>query len=229
MKNKGKQFGAVLMTGVLCFTVLSACSSAEPSSSSKPPVSSTPSASSEVPVLSQAPDIDNEKQEETFDSPHTGLVGKSLGEFTTQDVYGKTYTHEIFRDYDLTLVNIFTTWCSPCVAEIPDLEKLHNMMADQGVNVIGVVLDVLDENGEIIQEYLEKAQFLAEQTGATYPFLLPDTTYMNGRLIGIEGFPETFFVDKNGNIVGETYSGSRSLEDWLSVVEQELTNLKEGK
>lgn len=54
------------------------------------------------------------------------------------------------------------------------------------------------------------------------------TDERSGRLTGIEGFPETFFVDKNGNIVGETYSGSRSLEDWLTIVEQELANLKEG-
>ena len=33
---------------------------------------------------------------------------------------------------------------------------------------------------------------------------------------------ETFFVDKNGNIVGETYSGSRSLDEWKAVVEKEL-------
>lgn len=229
MKNKGKKFSAVLMTSVLCFTVLSACSSAKPSAASKPPVSSAPSTSSEVPVSSQASDMGNEQPEETFDPLHTGFVGKSLGQFTTQDIYGKTYTQEIFQDYDLTLVNVFTTWCSPCVAEIPDLEKLHRMMADQSVNVIGVVLNVLDEHGEIVPEDLERAQFLAKQTGATYPFLLPDTTYMNGRLIGIESFPETFFVDKNGNVVGETYSGSGSLEDWLSVVEQELSNLKEGK
>jgi len=52
---------------------------------------------------------------------------------------------------------------------------------------------------------------------------------MNGRLNGISAFPETFFVDKNGNIVGETYSGSHSLEDWKEIVEKELENVTEGK
>lgn len=154
--------------------------------------------------------------------------GTSVGEFSTQDVNGNPYTQDIFKDYDLTLVNIFTTWCSPCVAEMPDLEKLHQKMADRGVNVVGIVLDVLGENGEIVQKDLERAQLLVEKTGVTYPILLPDATYFNGRLIGIEAFPETFFVDKNGNIVGGTYSGSGSLEDWLSVVEDELANLREG-
>ena len=63
---------------------------------------------------------------------------------------------------------------------------------------------------------------MAEQTGVTYPFLIPDAGYLNGRLMGINAVPETFFVDKDGNIVGETYTGSRSLDEWKSVVEQEL-------
>ena len=52
---------------------------------------------------------------------------------------------------------------------------------------------------------------------------------MNGRLNGISAFPETFFVDKNGNIVGETYSGSHSLDEWKEIVEKELENVTEGK
>lgn len=161
--------------------------------------------------------------EEASDSVFTGA---SVGEFTTQDINGKTYTQAMFADYDLTLVNVFTTWCNPCVKEIPDLEKLHQAMADQGVNVVGVVLDVLDEKGEIQQDCLEKARQLAEETGATYPFLLPDSTYMNDCLTGISAFPHTFFVDKNGFIVGDTYSGSGSLEDWTEAVKKELANLK---
>lgn len=51
---------------------------------------------------------------------------------------------------------------------------------------------------------------------------------MNGHLIGIEGFPETFFVDKDGNIVGETYSGSGDLAYWTSAVEKELAKVKEA-
>lgn len=163
-----------------------------------------------------------------FAVPRKDFTGKSIGEFTAQDVNGNPYTQEMFQDYELTLVNIFTTWCSPCVAEIPELEELRKQMADRGVNVVGVVLDGLNEKGEIEQESLEKARLLAERTGAQYPFLLPDATYMNGRLVGIEAVPETFFVDKNGNIVGETYSGSRDLAGWSAIVEQELAGLKEG-
>ncbi len=48
-------------------------------------------------------------------------------------------------------------------------------------------------------------------------------------MVGIQGFPETFFVDKNGNIVGETVLGSRDFNGWKNIVENELKNLKEKK
>ena len=48
---------------------------------------------------------------------------------------------------------------------------------------------------------------------------------MNGSLNGISAFSEKFFVDKEGNIVGETYSGSHTLDEWKEIVEKELKNI----
>ncbi len=159
-------------------------------------------------------------------SPSAEPTGDPLGEFVTQDINGTEYTQEMFQDYDLTLVNIFATWCSPCVAEMPELEELHQELKDRGVNVVGFVLDGVDEAGEVIPESLAQAQELVEETGVTYPVLLPDPTFLNGRLMGIMAVPETFFVDKNGNMVGTVYRGSGSYEDWLAVVEEELAALE---
>ncbi len=158
----------------------------------------------------------------------TGTKVRSVGSFTTQDINGSAVTPDIFKDNDLTMVNVFTTWCTPCVNEMPDLEKLHQQIKEKNVGVVGVVLDVLNENGEIVAEDLEKAKLLVKETGVTYPVLLPDSTYFNGRLIDIDAFPETFFVDKDGNIVGGHYSGSDSLEGWTKVVEKELAKVKGG-
>lgn len=216
MRKKGKKFSTIILAGAMCAMIFAGCSSNESSVSSSPNQNTT---NTSQPV--------SEEPEEVSNAPADSVSDTSVGDFSTQDVFGNSFNKEMFQDYDLTLVNIFTTWCTPCVDEMPDLEKLYQQMKDNGVNVVGVVLDVKNEKGEIVQSDLERAQTLVERTGVTYPVLLPDSTYMNGRLIGIEGFPETFFVDKNGNLVGETYSGSGDLEYWLSVVEQELANLKE--
>ena len=150
---------------------------------------------------------------------------KSVGKFETTGIDGKTYTEKVFSDYDLTLVNVFTTWCSPCVKEIPELQELYKEMKDKGVGVAGVVLDTTDEKGNQDEEAVKKAGILQEKTKAEYPFLMPDTTMMNGRLQGISAFPETFFVDKDGNIVGDTYTGSHTLDEWKEIVEKELKNV----
>lgn len=162
--------------------------------------------------------------ESSFDMPRA--VISSLGQFTTQTIAGEDVTQEIFQGHQLTLVNLFATWCTPCVQEIPELEELSRTMADRGVQVVGVVLDTVDGSGQRDGEAVEKARVLQERTGASYPFLIPDETYGNGRFAGITAVPETFFVDENGNIVGGTYVGARDLAAWTEIVETELAALE---
>ena len=161
------------------------------------------------------------------DSSHDDIT--SVGKFTTTDLDGEEVTEKIFSDYDLTMVNAFATWCSPCVQELPYLQELSEKMKDKKVQIVGAILDTSAENGEDAQaEAIETAKKLREKAGITYPLLIPDEGNMNGRLANIQAVPETFFVDKDGNIVGETYSGSRSLEDWETIVEKELKALQEN-
>lgn len=151
---------------------------------------------------------------------------KNLGQFATEDVFGNGYTQDFFQQYDITLVNIFATWCSPCVQEMPELEKLRQAYADGGVKlgVVAMVLDVKTAQG-IDQGALQRAQMLHTASGAQFPFLIPDDGLLNGRLEGIEAVPESFFVDANGNLVGETYVGARNMQAWTEIVEAELAAL----
>ena len=79
-------------------------------------------------------------------------------------------------------MNVFTTWCSPCVNEIPELEKLYEEMKEKGVGVVGVVLDTVGDDAKQNEDTVKKAGVLKEKTKASYPFLVPDSTMMNGRL-----------------------------------------------
>jgi len=221
MKKTFKKIFTYLLAAALSVSFLTACTSTKtPDKTGSSDMNQNNSEGQDLPDKSDAFNASG--------MPNTGAAVKFVGNFTTQDINGSAVTQDIFKEHELTMVNVFTTWCSPCVAEMPDLEKLHQKMKNKNVGVVGVVLDVLNEKGEIVDEDLKRAQLLVEKTGVTYPVLLPDSTYFNNRLIDIEAFPETFFVDKNGNIVGENYSGSGGLEDWIEVVERELANLKEG-
>lgn len=150
-----------------------------------------------------------------------------MGTFTTTDIFDETYTQDIFKDYDITLVNAFATWCSPCVNEIPDLEKLRQEYEKKGIKlgIIAVVLDAKTQIG-IDEGAIENAQTLYKKSKAQFPFLIPDDGNMNGRLTGIENVPESFFVDSNGNIVSEAYVGARSQDEWSEIVKEELNKLE---
>ena len=172
-------------------------------------------------VLSEKSDLENTMAFST-DSQN---VATDLSNLQTVDIDGKEFSGKDFSDYDLTMVNVFATWCSPCVQEIPDLAEIQKEMKGKGVNIVGVVTDTVDQTGEN-QEALEKAKLIRERSKAEYPFLIPDKSNFNGRLSGIQAFPETFFVDKKGQIVGETYSGSHNKKAWLEIIEKELAKVK---
>lgn len=166
------------------------------------------------------------QQLSAFDQPQAeASTDTAVGNFQMNDVDGTSYDQSLFADNEVTLVNVFTTWCSPCVNEIPELQKLSEQMKEQGVGVVGVVLDTVS-NGSEDSEAIQKAQLLREKTGASYPFLIPDDSMMNGHLNGISAFPHSFFVDKNGNILGEAVEGSHDLEGWTELVNAQLEALK---
>lgn len=150
----------------------------------------------------------------------------NIGNFTTEDVFGNVYDQSVFSQYDITLVNIFATWCSPCVREMPELEALRAQFESHGIKlgVVAVAMDTKTASG-VDENALELARVLHERSGAQFPFLVPDETAFNGRLVGIAAYPETFFVDKNGNIVSEPYTGANTQEGWTEVVEAELAGL----
>ena len=154
-----------------------------------------------------------------------GNTVTDLSNIMTKDIHGKEFSSKDFANYDLTMVNVFATWCTACIQEIPDLVEVQKEMQAKGVNIIGIVTDTVDDTGEN-QEAIEKAKLIQEKTKANYSFLMPDKTNFNGRLNGIQALPETFFVDKNGQIVGETYSGSHNKKDWTAIIEKELSALK---
>lgn len=209
---------AVLLVGMLCVSMLGGC--AETQDGSMHTTDTDIETDKEIDK-----EIDKETETVSDEAPQKDASVTSLGEFSLDDLNGNAYTNEMLKDYKLTMVNVFTTWCTPCINEIPDLEKLHQEMKEQGVSIVGVVLDAIDDEGKVDEQTVEKARLLAERTGVTYPFLIPDAGALNGRLNGIDAIPETFFVDQDGNIVGTEYVGSHDLKEWRTIVETQLVSL----
>ena len=72
-----------------------------------------------------------------------------MSRFTATDLEGVEVDQSIFSDYKLTMVNVWATFCTPCINEMPDLGELAAEYSDQGVRIVGLVLDTLDSDGSI--------------------------------------------------------------------------------
>jgi len=151
------------------------------------------------------------------DVPSVGLVN-----FQTQDIYGETKNQDIFKDYSLTLVNVWGTFCGPCLEEMPYLGELQKEYAPKGVNIVGIVVDVQDENLDVIDDQIKLARQIASDTGADYTHLIVSEDLNDAVLNQFDAIPTSFFVDSDGNIVSEFYVGSRSKEDWIDIIEENL-------
>jgi thiol-disulfide isomerase/thioredoxin len=148
----------------------------------------------------------------------------SFGSFSTQDINNNEVTDSVFSSSDLTMVNIWGTFCTPCINEMPDLGELAEEYKDN-LQIIGIVTDVLNQDGSYSDEQIALAKEIITQTGADYLHLLPSKDLIELKLKNVSSFPETFFVDKNGNLVGSSYLGSRSKEDWAEIINTKLEEI----
>lgn len=144
-----------------------------------------------------------EKQEEASEEPaESSGMPESMPEFETVDLEGNKVTREIFAKTDLTVVNFWATYCSPCIDEMPELGEWSATMPEN-VQIIGIVVDAAAEDSE----EAKLANQIVEKTGADFPHLVAKSEFddMIAKLIGV---PTTFFVDSKGDFVGEPIAGA---------------------
>jgi thiol-disulfide isomerase/thioredoxin len=110
------------------------------------------------------------------------------------NIIGSTLTGEPFALDDIQakflVVNFWASWCAPCLAEMPELERLHQSIKEHGGTVVGVAVD--DTPGNIAG--------IVAQYGITFPVLL-DGQGSSKRLYEIKGLPETYVLDQEHRVV----------------------------
>ena len=138
------------------------------------------------------------------------LAGPPVPDRTFEDFDGEQAS---LTDYEGTpmVVNFWASWCPPCIAEMPDLETVHQQ---RGGEVAFVGLNTQDE--------LNTALELVEQTGVTYD-LGQDPDGELFRDFEVFSMPTTFFVDADGAIV-HRHSGLVTLEQLDDLVDEHLTS-----
>lgn len=210
MFNKNRLLLVMLASLMVLSSSACAKSGGGQGQSSEPVASSSASAQVEEPVSSENMSGDANPDEPT------------LKNFKTTDLDGNEVTQEIFSNADLTMINIWATYCNPCLGEMPDLGVLAEEYADQGVQIIGILMDVYDQNWNVVQSQVDLAKEIIQETGADYLHLMPSTDLIYAKLRYVQAVPETIFVDKEGNLVGEPHLGARTKNKWSEEIQKRL-------
>ncbi len=129
------------------------------------------------------------------------LITSNVISFTTTDLVGNTVTSDIFGNYDLTLVHIWGTYCGPCLREIGSYGDLYRELPEN-VNMIGLVCDVYDgQDGNV-----EYAKQILTDNNVTFQNLRISTELYDV-LYSIDYVPSSFFVDRDGHLIGQMLDG----------------------
>ena len=120
--------------------------------------------------------------------------------FTALDLDGNEVSSaDLFAGNDVTMVNVWATWCGPCVGELEDLQARHEQLQAQGGGIVGLLYDT---NADA----LEKAKAYIEEYGITYPMLwAPDNI---AEIIMVSAYPTTYFVGRDGTVLADPVVGA---------------------
>ena len=162
-----------------------------------------------------------EQAEESED----GSEGEKLTpavDFNLTDQYGNTHTLSQYKGKTIFL-NFWGTWCPPCRAEMPDIQKLYEEFDQEGEDAL-IILGVAAPNlGKEKSE--DGIKTFLEENGYTYPVLM-DTEAELFQTYGITSFPTTIMIDRDGNLFGYA-TGQLNEETMRSIIQQTMEGKRE--
>jgi thiol-disulfide isomerase/thioredoxin len=140
--------------------------------------------------------------------------------FDTKDLDGNTVSSDLFGENKVTVINVWGTFCGPCIAEMPDLDALSQEMKDQGVGIIGLVIDTVDANYTEDQGIIDLARQIVSEKGVKYQNLISNKDL--SELLPVVAVPTTIFVDSEGNILGDAAVGGKGRDEYRRLIESAL-------
>lgn len=118
--------------------------------------------------------------------------GASVVDFQLNDLQGSPIKFSSFKGKRV-LINFLASWCTPCVAELPALQRLYERNREDGAGGLTVLGIAIDDNAAELREMLSAA-------GVTFPVVLDESGRLK-REFKVVGVPESFVVDSGGKLV----------------------------
>lgn len=142
-------------------------------------------------------------------------------EFSAKDIDGNTVTSDIFKNSKLTMVNIWATYCNPCLSEMPALAQIAKERDPKEFQMIGIISDVPEnissKDRGIIKDFLDTV-------GSGYPHLLLNQSLYDSMVSGTMAVPTTLFINDKGEVVSNVI-GSNSKAKWDKKINEVLKKL----
>lgn len=130
-------------------------------------------------------------------APHQGFFAP---DFELESVDGEIYRLHQLRGQPV-IINLWASWCPPCKAEMPALQRVYESYRSSGLIILGVNMT--------FQDSLPAAVELVNQEGLTFPILL-DHDGATARLYRMSALPTTVFIDAEGIVQGVIVGGPLS-------------------
>lgn len=147
-----------------------------------------------------------------------------FGEFTSQALDGTEVDQSVFEGR-ITMVSIWALIGEHSINQLADLEKISKEYADKGLQVVGIVSNIyVNPDGSLSEDGVNEAKKAAKDSAVSFVNILPNAELQKAKLDSAKYIPETFFLDEDGNMIGGSYIGSKSYEDWCSIVDDVLKN-----
>jgi len=115
-------------------------------------------------------------------------------EFDLKDINGEPVSVAQHKGKVL-IVDVWGTWCGPCLAELPSFIKLQEQYGPKGLQIIGLNY----ERGPDEKQNRQLVQKVVDQVGINYPCALGTET-VQGQIPDFGGFPTTLFIDRSGKV-----------------------------
>lgn len=149
------------------------------------------------------------------DSSNDSTDEKTVSFETTDLEGGAVKSSDLFKDSKITMINLWATWCGPCVKEMPDLAKLSRKYEKKGCRIIGICLDGAEEKDEAIQ--------ILKDNGVEYLNLIaPDNI---DDVLPSSVIPTTYFVDSEGAILVNSPVQGAAVEAYPEILDDLLEML----
>lgn len=125
-------------------------------------------------------------------------VGSRAPDYAAATLDGDTLHLKDLRG-DVVLINVWATWCPPCLREMPALQRLHEALGADGLRVLAVNVD----NASFGGDPTDLVRTFIDEFGLTFDILL-DPEYAIESAFQVSGLPMTFVIDRRGRIREKT-------------------------